>query len=232
MVRKATNEVKRNLIPFNCGGMYPAFDGHDYVYFFQCLEGASNKFGRLDVNTRSFELLAPLPSGTFLPHTSAAANPQHVYMLDNKMQIWDYCVDLDSWSNTHIQFDKPARLFFDPLDLDTIVAFCADDDGIFTVDIEAKTKEKVTTPPNKFSLSNNRDAFFARVSAEQFFMFTYLDAWYIFDSKENSWSQCENWEKPSKDSASFFIEPTNRIAFYVGPSSRVLYMVELSGVAH
>jgi len=227
-----SKETKSDAVAFRCGGMYPAFDGHDHVYFFQANEGSSNKFGRLDVNTRKFETLADLPAGSFLPHTSAAANPQHIYMMDNKMEIWDYCVDLDTWSNTHIRLEKPARLFFDPIDLDTIVAFCADEEGIYVIDVEAHTTTKLATPPKKFSLKNNRDAFFARVSPEQFFIFTYLDdGWYLFDSKDKSWSQFENWEKPASKSASFFIDPVTRIAFYVGPSSRVLYMVELSGVA-
>jgi len=228
-----SKEVKHNLVGFNCGGMYPAFDGHDHVYFFQSNEGSYNKFGRIDLNTRTFEMLAPLPAGSFLPHTSAAANPQHLYAMDNKMEIWDYCVDLDTWTNTHIRFEKPARLFFDPVDLDSIVAFCADDEGIYVVDIEAQTKEKISVPPKRFSLKNNRDAFLARISPEQFFIFTYLDdGWYLFDSADKSWTQFENWERPAQNSASFFIEPNTRIAFYVGPSPRVLFMVELSGIAH
>jgi len=226
-----SQDTKVDLVGFRCGGMYPAFDGHDHVYFFQQGEGSNNKFGRLDVNTRTFETLAPLPAGSFLPHTSAAANPQHIYAMDNKMGIWDYCVDLDTWTDTHIRLEQPARLFFDPVDLDTIIAFCAEEEGIYSVDIEAGTKEKIASPPKHFSLKTNRDAFFARISAEQFLLFTYLvDGWYLFDSRDKSWSQFENWEKPANDSASFFIEPTTRIAFFVGASSRVLNMVELSGV--
>jgi len=227
-----SKDVKHNAIPFNCGGMYPAFDGHDYVYFFQAGEGANNKFGRLDLESKAFETLAPLPEGSFLVHTSAAANPQHVFAMSNRMEIWDYCVDLDSWTNTHIRLEKPARLFFDPADLDSIVAFCADSEGVYFIDIEAQTTEKITTPPKPFSLRSNRDAFFARSSSEHFFMFAFLEnEWYMYDSADKSWDQLENWEKPAPNSASFFIEPNTRIAFYVGPSPRVLYMAELSGVA-
>jgi len=226
-----SQDTKSELIGFRCGGMYPAFDGHDHVYFFQSGEGSNNKFGRIDLNTRTFEALASLPAGSFLPHTSAAANPQHIYAMDNKMGIWDYCVDLDTWTDTHIRLEQPSRLFFDPVDLDSIIAFCAEEEGLYTVDIEAGTKEKISSPPKPFSLKSNRDAFLARISAEQFLMFTYLsDGWYLFDSRDKSWSKFENWDKPANDSASFFIEPTTRIAFYVGSSSRVLNMVELSGV--
>jgi len=226
-----SKDVRHDAVGFRCGGMYPAFDGHDYVYFFQSGEGSNNKFGRIDVNTRSFEMLAPLSAGSFLPHCGAAANPQHVYAIDNKMSIWDYCVDLDTWTDTHIHLDQPARLFFDPNDLDSIVAFCAEEEGVYTIDIEAGTKEKLSSPPKPFSLKSNRDAFFARISPEQFFIFTYLsDGWYLFDSKDKTWKQFENWDKPANDSASFFIEPQTRIAFYVGPSTSNLHMVELSGV--
>jgi len=122
-------------------------------------------------------------------------------------------------------------LFFDPLDLDTIIAFCAEEEGVYSIDVEAGTKEKISSPPKPFSLKNNRDAFFARINPDQFFIFTYLsDAWYLFDSRDRSWSQFENWDKPAQNSASFFIEPTTRIAFYVAPGSSVLHMVELSGV--
>jgi len=229
----SSKEVKHDLVGFRCGGMYPAFDGHDHVYFFQSGEGANNKFGRIDLNSRTFEMLAPLPSGSFLPHTGAAANPQHVYAVDNKMGIWDYCVDLDTWTDTTIRLEQPARLFFDPIDLDSIIAFCAEEEGLYAIDIEARTKEKISSPPKPFSLKTNRDAFFARVSAELFFVFAYLsDGWFLFDSRDKSWTQFENWDKPAKDSASFFIEPTTRIAFYVGPNPRVLHMVELSGVTH
>jgi len=115
--------------------------------------------------------------------------------------------------------------------LDTIVAFCSDDEGLFTIDIEAQTKEKITVPPKRFDLKNNRDAFLARIAPDQFLLFTFLDsAWYLFDSKDKSWSTFENWEKPAQNSASFFIEPNTRIAFYAGPNPSVLFMVELSGV--
>lgn len=228
-----STELKHDLVAFRCGGMYPAFDGHDYVYFFQAGEGSNDKFGRLDLKTRAFETLAQLPAGSFLPHTGAAANPQHVYAMDNKMGIWDYCVDLDTWTDTHIRLEKPARLFFDPVDLDTVIALCSDDEGLYRVDIEAGTKEKLSTPPKAFNLKNNRDAFFARISAEQFYLFAFLgENWYLFDSKDNTWTMFENWEKPCANTASFFIEPQNRIAFYLGPTNKVLYMVELSGVAH
>jgi len=82
-----SKDVKHDAVAFRCANMYPAFDGHDHVYFFQSGEGSNDKFGRLDVNSRSFETLASLPAGSFLPHTSAAANPQHVYAVDNKMGI-------------------------------------------------------------------------------------------------------------------------------------------------
>jgi len=226
-----SKDLKHDIISFRCGGMYPAFDGHDYVYFFQNGEGANNKFGRLDLNTRSFEMLASIPNGSFLPHTSAAANPQHVYAMDNKMGIWDYCVDLDTWTDTHIRLDQPARLFFDPVDLDTIVAFCGEEEGIYSVDVEAGTKEKISSPPKPFSLRTNRDAFLARISHEQFLMFAFLsDGWYLFDSADKSWSKFENWDNPAKDSSSFFIEPATRIAFYAVSGGRNLHMVELSGV--
>jgi len=226
-----SSDVKHDAIAFRCGDTYPVFDGHDYVYFFQSGEGSNNKFGRLDLNTRSFEMLAPLPAGSFLPHTGAAANPQHIYAMDNKLSIWDYCVDLDTWTDTQIRLEQSARLFFDPVDLDTIIAFCGQDEGIYSVDIEAGTKEKISSPPKPFNLKNNRDAFFARTSSEQFFMFSYLeDGWYLFDSRDKSWTKFENWDKPSDKSASFFIEPTTRIAFYLSPGSAVLHMVELSGV--
>jgi len=230
--KSLTKDVKHDAVGFRCGGMYPAFDGHDHVYFFQQGEGANDKFGRLDVNTQAFEMLASLPAGSFLSHTSAAANPQHVYAMDNKMGIWDYCVDLDTWTDTHIRLAQPARLFFDPIDLDTIIAFCGEDEGIYTIDIEAGTKERITVPPKPFSLrGGNRDAFFARSSADQFFMFAFLaDGWYLFDSHDKSWAKFENWDNSAKDSASFFIEPHTRIAFYIGPNSSVFHMVELSGV--
>jgi len=229
--KSVKKETKHDGVGFRCGGMYPAYDGHDHVYFFQQGEDANNKFGRLDVNTRAFEMLAPLPAGSFLNHTGAAANPQHIYAMDNKMGIWDYCVDLDTWTDTHIRLPQPARLFFDPNDLDSVIAFCAEDEGLYSVDIEAGTTEKISSPPKPFSLKGNRDAFFARCSADLFFVFAFLaDGWYLFDSRDKSWSKFENWDNPARDSASFFIEPHTRIAFYLSPNTSSLHMVELSGV--
>jgi len=126
-----TLEVKRNVIPFDSNVRNPIYDGSRFVYFVQAgwNNGAvlcARRFGRLDLESFTFEELPSLPPEPFKCFAPVFYGCYHygvVFLADSDMHLCGYEVDKKTWRRFGIVLPlgggepwKHGNLLSDPTD--------------------------------------------------------------------------------------------------------------------
>jgi len=218
-----------DVIPFGNHGQYPVFDGRQYTYFLQSEDGDNNRFGRLDMDTMAFEALPSLPGGSFREFCSGCASGGHVYAIDRDLSVRSYDVDTQTWTTTRVAVPRPGRLVADPAEPNIIYCMCADGRGLFRLDMTAGESTHISDSPSNFSLGANGEAFLARVSPTEFFLFVSLSAgWHVYSRERNTWSPLRNWRNVRNGSGHLVIVPEGPTAFYHVDDNDRWDMVNLS----
>jgi len=92
---------------------------------------------------------------------------------------------------------------------------CSDNRGLFRLDVTSGESTHVSDTPSNFSLGANGEAFFARVSPSEFFIFAGLSSgWHVYSHEHNQWVQLRNWRNVRNGSCHFIIVPEGPTGFY------------------
>jgi len=219
-----------DVIPFGSHGQYPVFDGSQYTYFFQSEDGDNNSFGRVDMDTLTFERLPALPTSSYREFCSGCFQNGCIHILDRDLNVRQFNVAENSWRTLRCNVPRPGRLLTDPQEPNIIYALCIDGRGIYRIDIEAETQTQFSETPSNFSLGANGEAFIARVSPTDFLLFCCLGAgWHVFSSERRRWIHLRNWRNTRNGSGHFLIVPDGPHAFYHVDDTDRWEMVNLRG---
>jgi len=223
--------VLSRVIPFNCSDRTPVFDGMDRVYFFQSNQGENNRWGYLDIESKTFNELPVLPDRSFIRFGNATCDGSSIFTLNSNLEIIEYCLATESWRSTEIKLENISALMCDPASPRKVYALGHRKDGLVEVDLESKTIKKVCDVPERFDLDHVRDVLFARVSKSDFLVFARLERYlWFYESATNEWFCLEEWIAPSKEGAHFCIDPDTRTGYYIGEGIRTWAIAEMSGV--
>jgi len=219
-----------DVIPFGSHGQYPLFDGRQYTYFLQSEDGDNNRFGRVDMDTFTFEALPSLPTGSYREFASGCCHNGNVYVIDRDLTIRIFNPDNNEWTTSHITVPRPGRLMSDPAEANTLYCMCCDGRGLFSIDLTAETTTHISDSPSNFSLGANGEIFFARTSPSEFMIFAGLSSgWHAYSHEHNRWLQLRNWRSPRNGSAHLVIVPEGPTAFYHVDDTDHWEMVEFAG---
>ena len=203
-----TTKCTPACVPFRAGNHAPVYDGTKYVYFMEYSydEGEGHRFGRLDIDTLTFEELAPLPGTKFAITFSGCWHNNTVYALDNDQQLCEFDVESNKWSRCSIKIPSPhenarVRLMSNPRDTRHIYAMVANK-GLFVIDLRGlliSSMELVSSPPVPYDVA--REALLVAADKETFVLVAALEngVWYAFDSFSSEWTKLSSW-KPSPGS--------------------------------
>lgn len=204
-----------DVIPYGTHGQYPVFDGRQFTYFFQSEDGDNNRFGRVDMDTLTFSPLPNLPTSQFREFCSGCVQNDHVYALDRDLNIRDFNIASNEWGTLRVTMPRPGRLMTDPCESNIIYCLCCDGRGLFRIDVVAGESTHVCDTPSNFSLGANGEAFLARISPSEFFIFAGLSGgWHVYSRERNTWVQLRNWRNVRNGSGHFIIVPDGPTGFY------------------
>jgi len=220
--------LMNDVIPFGTHGQYPVFDGRQYTYFLQSEDGDNNRLGRVDMDTMTFEALPNLPGGSYREFCSGCVSNGVLYALDRDLRVRAFNTENNTWRTLNVTVPRPGRLLTDPVDATNIYCLCSDGRGFQRINVEAESIERVCETPSNFSLGANGEAFLARVSPSDFFLFAGLsNGWQVYSLERNAWQQLRNWRNVRNGSGHMVIVPEGPTAFYHVDDSDRWEMVEL-----
>jgi len=206
-----TSERLTGRAPFSSGDHPPIYDGERYVYFMEHSWGDNGKrFGRLNLDSMSFEELKPLDTGKkFAVVFSGCYHNGKIYGVESngepkvsESEIIEYNVSENKWSRTGIKFfsekDHVAwRLLSDPLDKQHIYAinYC-EGRGLYQIDLEAHSYSLVQLLPVP-SDAGTYDCLLIRENPAHFYIIAVFGGlWYYYSSQFNAWALLQ-WKKPA-----------------------------------
>jgi len=204
-----------DVVPYGTHGQYPIFDGRQFTYFLQSEDGDNNRFGRVDMDTLTFEALPNLPTGSYREFASGCCHNGNVYVIDRELNVRAFNTETNEWRTTRVSVPRPGRLMSDPATPNTIYCLCCDGRGLFRIDLDAETSAHVSDTPSNFSLGANGEAFLARTSPTEFIIFAGLSSgWHAYSLERNTWIQLRNWRNVRNGSGHLVIVPEGPVAFY------------------
>jgi len=211
---RGTTTVNPDLIPFNTIGHCPVFDGSNYTYFFQGGEDPNNRFGRLAMDTMTFEELTKLPSGSFKQFSRGCVHNGNVYLLNSENSICEYDPKTCAWKVLFLKLESNACLLNDPKNEACIYGMCEGRKFVL-INLSANAISDVCNPPVDFGLKANNEAYLMRTPYCDFFVFaTFANQWYVYWSKKNSWSALPKWKPTAGSSSHFVVIEEGSVALY------------------
>jgi len=203
-----------NIIPYPSHGQYPIFDGSKYAYFCESEGDENDRFGRLDLDTMTFEELARIP-GDFEEFNSGCFANGKIYAVNGDNSIKEYDPPTNTWTDFGVNLEHDCRLLADPLDDDIIYELDSGTNGFFQIDVHTHDRTLVSTPPRSFDLGQNGEALVVALPDSSRVLFTSLsDTWYFYSFEERRWSSLDNWSEVSNGTAHLVIIPDGPTALY------------------
>jgi len=210
-------ELKKNAIPFDAFYRFPVYDGARYVYFTEATidGGKGQKFGRLDLETGTFENLPALPTDPFKHFATGLGGCYSngvVYMADADSYLCGYSVERAFWFKCGLVLPTDGekqlgRLLSDPLN-QRFLYFMGVESKSFLYQIDLKDLTCTILSP----LPDKGDEFSAvlvhpRTSSENFVIVAEManGKWYMYYSKRNSWRYLSKWKTCSEDCIRSFL---------------------------
>jgi len=206
-----STEVRRNIIPFNVRRRRPIYDGIRFVYFTEAGYNSDRsgehllhgrRFGRLNLESFSFEELAPIPEDPFKMFAPVFYGCFHhgvVYMADGDCQLCGYNVERNTWRRYGIILPsdgqwKQGSLLSDPTDEHRLYLLAVT--GLYRIDFETLTCTLLSPTPVPIY---TYDAALVRLRPDSEFFAVIVSGskgWYMYSSKTNKLKALDSW-KPS-----------------------------------
>ena len=209
-----TTEIYLNVIPFGTHGQYPVYDGTLYTYFFESESGSNNHFGRLKMDTLTFESLPSLPYSQFSEFSGGCFHNGKIYILNKELYLCQYTVENQSWNTLSLKLPTKGSLMNNPSD--SINIYCIFEGQRFSyINLTTNTITDICTPPVKYSFSTNYEHYLFNTEDFGYFVFaTFITHWYVYSSLNNKWYRLSNWKNIIDSSSHLVIIPDGPIAYY------------------
>ena len=199
------NEVKKGLVPFDVSKK-PVFDGAKYVYF---QEHHGKRFGRMDLDTLTFERLESAPRS--FEHDSVFAGG-YVYAFDYEKKGMKYDVAGNKWKQTKLKFEGLANANH-PTDPNKYITLCSDGNIREVCVLDRKiTKykakldgEEMHVVPEFLPIPGDDGSFFVAITSKK--------SWKVFSSAADSW-EILTWDLTMGNTHAAFYDPGTKCAFY------------------
>jgi len=207
---KSTERLDR-IIPYGNHGQYPLFDGHNRVYFFESESRNNDRFGYLDLETKSFTELKKCPS-PFREFCRSCYMDDRVYSVCRDKHIWYYNVNEETWTDLGIRVGK-IGLAADPFNHSLLML--KKRDRFWFYNVGSKEEKTLTPPPNRFNLGSNQEMLFLRTSSDSFICIASLDSHqlYVYLSEEDKWQKL-SWRDVRNGSAHLVFDPVTTAFYY------------------
>jgi len=219
-IDKKTSERLSGIIPYGNHGQYPVFDGEKRVFFFESESHNNDRFGYLDLETKTFTELKKCPR-SFREFCSACFMDGHVYAVCRDKNIWDYDVEKEEWASLGVRVGK-VRLAADPLTHSLVIIKKRKKFWMYNLE----TKEETVFPvqPNSFNLGSNQEMLFLRRSIDDFILIVSLDSrsLFAFTSSDKKWSRLQ-WRDVRNGSAHLVFDPVTSAFYYKIDDERTWY---------
>jgi len=200
-----TTTITPDVIPFNTLGQCPVFDGSNHTYVFQSGEEPNNKFGRVAMDTMTFEPLPNLPIGSFKQFSRGCVHNGHIYVLNNENTICEYDPKSSGWKVLFLKLESNACLLNDPNNETCIYGIC-EGKSFVSINLNTNAITPMCNPPVDFTLAANNEAYLMRTPYCEFFVFaTFANNWYVYWSQKNTWSALPKWKPIAATGSSHFV---------------------------
>jgi len=221
-IDKKKSERVRDIIPYGNHGQYPVFDGENRVYFFESESRNNDRFGYLDLETRTFTELKKCPS-PFREFARSCYMDGKIYSCCRNKNLWVYDVAEETWTDLGVRVGK-IGLCADPTTMSLLMLKKRRKFWMYNVE----TKEETTfpTPPNSLNLGSNQEMIFLRRSSDDFICIVSLDSHSlnVFVSKTKSWTRLQ-WKDVRNGSAHMVFDPVTSAFYYKIDGERLWYTV-------
>jgi len=225
----ATTEARTDVVPFGTHGQYVVADNDGHFYFFQSEDGPNNRMGRLTIDTMEFEELASLPESEFREFSSGCFSNGHLFIMDERYNVWSYDPIENTWTNTHVTLPRSGRLLADPADPENIYCICSDDRGVHRINVVENREEEVCRTPGSFSLGANNDAALVRVSPDVFAIFARCGgSWQVYNSGSNTWTRLPEWRDTNNGSGHIVVDAEEGYIYYHSDGNDNFWAVRLT----
>lgn len=205
------SERLSGIIPYGNHGQYPVFDGEKRVYFFESESRNNDRFGYLDLETKTFKELAKCPR-SFREFASPCYMEGHVYAVCRDKTIWDYDVEKEKWTDLGVRVGK-VRMAADPLTHSLVLI--KKRAKFWSYNVETKEETVFPLQPSNFNLGSNQEMLFLRRTPEDFIVIVSLDSHslYAFISAEKKWVRLQ-WRDVRNGSAHLVFDPVTSAFYY------------------
>jgi len=203
-------EVRKNIIPFDCQFRVPMYDGQRFVYFTERARDnddsvCGRRFGRMDLESLTFEELPPLPAEPFKTFAGTFHGCYHhgvIFMSDDECQICGYDIESGVWRRYGITLPiegerwKHGTLLSDPNDEHHLYLLGSySKPGLYRIDFKSFTCTLLSLTPGTVKCY---DAVLVRSRPESS-MFAIVaktgEKWHMYSSKSNKWKALD-WKGP------------------------------------
>ena len=218
-----TTEVKKGIVPFFSWYHPPVYDGRQYAYVMEDpYDNSGRRFGRIDLDTFTFEELEPLPNGKFAGIFNGCFHDGCVYAVDNKMELCCYNVSDGKWGCCSVKVpasngDCHAFLLddFDNKRHFIHVMGYGSQTGLYRIDLDKHTLNLVSSPPCACNV-NCRGASLVQIDDNEFIVVAALmgGQWFCFSSKTGSWVALQKWKPSSVNYARYLVYSPRMQSFY------------------
>jgi len=220
--------VSAGVIPFQTAFQYPLFDGTKFTYFFQH-DNPGNRFGRVNMDTLTFEELPSLPSGIFLHCCGGCIHNDNIYVINNSNKICEYCVKTQEWKTLNITVPARGRLLNNPNDSEGIYAIFSGQ-RFSRINLENETISDLCKPPLRYDLEGGNQEGYLISLPYCFIIFASLSSvWHMYHSASDKWIELPKWKRATNFSAHFVYVPEEHTAFYHVQGCTSWEMVSFSG---
>ena len=233
-----TNEVRRNVIPFDVKLRVPIYDGCRFAYFAESgwNDGeviCGRRFGRVDLDTFSFEELPPIPADPFQMFASVFYGCYHhgvVFMSDGESQLCGYDVERGIWKRYGITLPTIPRSDLekyrhgtlisdpdDPMHLYLLSSYARP--GFCRIDLEARTCTLLSPSPRRGTFDCYDSVLVrSRPGSDSFVIVVWGigSSWHMWSSKTHKWKALSDWKEPQADRRRHFLvyAPDTKTFYY------------------
>ena len=195
------------------------------MYFMDHEGRGYKKFGRIDLDTMSFESLPEIP-GKFAFNFHGCYHHDRVFVVADDGELYAYDVKGNSWNRCGVKVPfcegkVYAHLLSDPQDdsqhLYVLGRRSVEDNGLYRIDLSTKTVNLVSKPPVPYA--RPQGSLLLRMDSTGFIIVTVLEGglWYKYSSVTNSWTALSRWMKSNIgncESSYIVYAPDSKTFFY------------------
>jgi len=220
------SEKRSGIVSIENHGQYPVYDGEKYAYFFEMEDNNNDRFGRLDLDTKTFEELPKCPS-SFLHFGGFCYLNGFVYTAANSRGTnYKFNVEKGAWERWSVPgLDTGScRMQADPLH-NRIAVLCGR--AIQWVDVETNTVTEKIRIDRNYEMGGNEEMLLINVSSDEYAIFaSFSHDWYVFWSKDKKLHRLSNWRNVSNNSGHLVFDPETCRFYYHIDGGNTWSMVE------